>query len=222
MSSQHQKSKISCIIYLEPSSTSRFYQSIANFYDQTLKLFGPNEALKYHPHVSMTGFFNLYDGPDKSSHEKLDKIIKFINSFLESHKGQITHPKIEGIIRSRAVLISINVCQALHELVGQISLFDIDDETISINNHNTKILIRPKRIDHISLAYCSHTYPEGQDILTEDVLAKIEAMAHKMIDFSDMEGGRGNWDLVVYEKTIHGSRLEDKHIFREIGRWNIV
>ncbi|KAG9296492.1 hypothetical protein G9A89_015084 [Geosiphon pyriformis] len=53
--------KIRCVVYLEPSADSRFYQSIDRFFAQTYKLFGPNEAHQYHPHVAMTGFFNLYN-----------------------------------------------------------------------------------------------------------------------------------------------------------------
>ncbi|CAG8545209.1 12456_t:CDS:10 [Ambispora gerdemannii] len=59
-----------CIVYLEPSKNSKFYQSIDEFFAQTYKLFGANEAHQYHPHISMTGFFSLYDDEEEQEEEE--------------------------------------------------------------------------------------------------------------------------------------------------------
>ncbi|CAG8693556.1 13795_t:CDS:2 [Ambispora leptoticha] len=102
-----------CIVYLEPSSSSRFYQSIDEFFAQTYKLFGANEA--HHnssdnkddeEHTSsdsasvstITRHHNHPRRPRLAAIEKLNIIVEEIDNFLTKNKEEITHPHVEGIL----------------------------------------------------------------------------------------------------------------------------
>ncbi|CAG8492495.1 1492_t:CDS:1 [Funneliformis caledonium] len=196
------------ILYLEPSKTSKFYKSIQNYFDQTLKLYGPNEAHQYPPHCSMTGFFILKDDIQR----KLNQIIELIDHFLESHKHEISNGSIQlkDIICSPAsLLISLQVCQPLHQLVQLISHLDSN--------------IRPKRIDHISLAYCSNSFVECQQKLNnKDRMQSMLDMARELIEFDEVNDGNcGSWDIVFYENLKRSQKLNEQHIFRAIKRWRM-
>ncbi|CAI2165983.1 14605_t:CDS:1 [Funneliformis geosporum] len=197
------------ILYLEPSKTSKFYKSIQNFFDQTLKLYGPNEALQYPPHCSMTGFFILQDDIQR----KINQIIELIDLFLESHKNEISNSSYAAIqlkdiiCISARLLISLQVYQPLHQLVQLISNLDSN--------------IRPKRIDHISLAYCSNSFAEcRQKLNNNDIMQNMLEFARELIEFDEANGG-GSWDIVFYENLKLSQKLDEQHIFREIKRWRI-
>lgn len=49
------------ILYLEPDPSEQLSKSIMDFYNESKDVFGPNEAHQYHPHVSLTGFWQMDD-----------------------------------------------------------------------------------------------------------------------------------------------------------------
>ncbi|KAF0416335.1 hypothetical protein F8M41_007471 [Gigaspora margarita] len=226
-------SKLTCILYLEPSHSSQFYQSILKFYDQSLKLVGPNNAHQYDPHISMTGFFTLYDSQriinncniDEnheyiSAYKKLDQIIQFIDNFLNNNHN-ITYPLVKNIIfsNSKNLLIPLQVCQEMLDLVNQLSQLSFDESNSNSNilakDNSTKTIIRPKAINHLSLAY----YEDG--FFSNNTMKNLESMANKFIVFDEVKEQKCGWDIVIYEKIHHSIRIEEKHVFREIKRWNI-
>nr|CAG8480467.1 2325_t:CDS:2 [Entrophospora candida] len=137
---------------------SKFYQNIESFYQESVAKYGPNEATKYHPHISMTGFFTL-----KS----------FIPSSIE----------IQEIIRpnnfSKSLIISLNANKILHNLINELS-----------NKDNL-------------------------------LVSKIENLAKKLIDFHDIVKEKEHWNIILYERVLHAKKLDEKHLFREIKKWEI-
>ncbi|CAJ0767863.1 21161_t:CDS:2, partial [Entrophospora sp. SA101] len=63
---------------------SKFYQNIESFYQESVAKYGPNEATKYHPHISMTGFFTLKSFIPSSSQSKDNKSVITIYQQLDS------------------------------------------------------------------------------------------------------------------------------------------
>ncbi|CAG8474841.1 6507_t:CDS:1 [Racocetra fulgida] len=225
-------SKLTCILYLEPAHSSQFYQSILKFYDQSLKLFGPNNAHQYDPHISMTGFFTLYDNQkiindninanhDQkeciSAYEQLDQIIQFIDNFLHNHK--ITYPLVKDILylKPTSLLIPLQVCQAMLDLVNQLSClsFEESNSNITTSDNGIKTIIRPKAIDHLSLAYSRNGF------VSNNKMMKLKRLANKIIAFDEAKQQKCGWDIVIYEELEHSTKLEDKHVFKEVKRWNI-
>nr|CAG8484753.1 4434_t:CDS:2 [Entrophospora candida] len=137
---------------------SKFYQNIESFYQESVAKYGPNEATKYHPHISMTGFFTL-----KS----------FIPSSIE----------IQEIIRpnnfSKSLIISLNANKILHNLINELS-----------NKDNL-------------------------------LVSKIENLAKKLIDFHDIVKEKEHWNIILYKRVLHAKNLDEKHLFREIKKWEI-
>ncbi|CAG8461602.1 25697_t:CDS:2 [Dentiscutata erythropus] len=222
-------SKLTCILYLEPTHSSQFYQSILKFYDQSLKLFGPNNAHQYDPHISMTGFFTLYDNQRIingnidadyenskeyiSAYKKLDQIIQFINNFLNNNHN-ITYPLVKDIIisMSNSLLISVQVCQEMLDLVNQLSQLSFDESNSNVLlDNSTKTIIRPKQINHFSLAY-------SDGLLSKNTMKNLESMANKIIVFDEVKQQECGWDIVLYEKIHHSTKLEEKHVLKEIKR----
>ncbi|CAG8535465.1 7302_t:CDS:2, partial [Racocetra persica] len=152
-----------------------------------------------------------------SAYEKLDQIIQFIDNFLNNHK--ITYPLVKDILylKPTSLLIPLQVCQAMLDLVNQLSClsFEESNSNISTSDNGTKTIIRPKAIDHLSLAYSRNGF------ISNNKMMKLKRLANKVIVFDEVKQQKCGWDIVIYEELEHSTKLENKHVFREVKRWNI-
>ncbi|CAJ0746829.1 17029_t:CDS:2, partial [Entrophospora sp. SA101] len=53
------------------------------------------------------------------------------------------------------------------------------------------------------------------------LVSKIENLAKKLIDFHDIFKEKEHWNIILYERVLHAKNLDEKHLFREIKKWEI-
>lgn len=82
------------------------------------------------------------------------------------------------------------------------------------------IKVRPKRIDHISLAYYDEPYGQAawSEAVRNGLLIDMKESAMTTIELS----AQTNRDMVLLQQTSKDIGQGGKHEFRQIQRWNNV
>jgi hypothetical protein len=193
------------IIYLEPSCTSELYKSIMELYNKTEILFGRNDAHKYHPHVSLCGFFEIPNCDNYMNYFK--KVL--ISSIMKNNN--LRRPYLKEVkVSNRSVYIEIDLDPHLKR--------SIDDFRRTINDecaHNVpEYKLREKPMDHISLSY------RVAEDLPKFILEKIYELScnhleqHLKKDVDDTE-----WEICFYE--VEKSSTLSSHVFFPLKRWKL-
>jgi hypothetical protein len=189
---------VELIVYLEPNADSALTKSVHSFLQRHY-----TTASRYECHCSMTGFF-------RSDHAA--QAADLLGDCLPRDDMGAIHVK-HGLIAKETPHLLLPV-QAPRPYYATIELFA--HKMASQQN----VQVRPKRIDHISLAY--HDEPDGQDEWTNAVrdgfLKTLQDEAMTTIKLS----GHTGWDIVLLERTSKGIHPGEMHRFRTIRRWNNV
>jgi hypothetical protein len=188
------------IVYIEPNESSQLFRSITNYYAKTLKSHGHNQAHKYHPHISMTGFFLLKN----NSQELENQLILTLSEIMNIESVSKLKPPIINGVECRQNVVRINVTNDV-DLFKLCGLFkDLVREKF---DEITQIRIKP--MDHISLAY----YKDEQ---YDKNLKELLDLAHSDIDLS-----KDNlWQISLY-RVLYSDKINIPHHFSLLKRWNL-
>ncbi|KAI9142169.1 hypothetical protein BKA69DRAFT_289532 [Paraphysoderma sedebokerense] len=212
---------IQYIVYLEPSRNSDLYKLMVKYFEQTKRI-KHNEAHMYCPHISCTGFFSIPQHFPTSS--TVSSIISILDSLISTRNFE--QPVINGIQRSSQTLtISVSAPSSFHESIASFKSQVITSflAESSAKQPHEFIHIRPKNIDHLSLAYMNKKI-SGQRELESSELDSLEEVATHILCRSD--GGKPmvidcqSWDLVFYQVGL-SSDVEVPHEFTELKRWQV-
>lgn len=188
------------IVYLEPSDECALLKSMNAFLKNDQYMF--TTAGRYSCHCSMTGFFHCPNAVDTQSTlgdciKKGMGQVKLLPALIAKETPHLLLP-VEAPRHYRAAIEMF-----AHKMWSQFG-----------------IKVRPKRIDHISLAYFDETH--GQQGWLEAVhnglLTDMKESAMKSIPIS----GQTNWDVVLLRRTHKAVNQGEKHQFVELARWNNV
>jgi len=198
------------IIYLEPRKSSCLFKSLTQFFKQSEMLYGFNEAHLYHPHTSMTGFFQLISS-DHLIEMTLLEILNFLDHFLfrtNSLKGNKL-VRLDKIFQPKASKLNLEIQadSCFHSLIEKLAA-----------QFSNLSLIRPKKIDHISLVYFNKSMPTLRSH-TSTEMDELEYLAKELVSLEEMADTE--WDIVFYELLHPSAALGVPHEFFEIARWHI-
>ncbi|KAI8097290.1 uncharacterized protein BX664DRAFT_326041 [Halteromyces radiatus] len=242
------------IVYLEPTKSTPLQQCLNNILEKVAPEYYLSTATKYPVHISVTGFFTVDTMADVDfikdtyhniltskfpSGEHTPSTI-FINSapLLVSTPAQgVQHQQQEEegedrkshALSSKHLLLPVEIPKEHHERLMKCAQI--------INNHyynNGKgnMMIRSKRIDHISLAYWDE--PNATEFETNQWLQwsngsqvgiMIQDIINRLKDLLDDDTDKyiatnlTAWDIVLYERTFKGTHIGERHRFKEIARW---
>ncbi|KAJ3360330.1 hypothetical protein GGF32_008491 [Allomyces javanicus] len=189
------------IVYLEPRPGTPLYSSVLQWYCTARKQFGPDEGQQYLPHVSVTGFFDASDAD-------LGTLATHLATNLPPATVTSAQFALTGLIRVdyTTLLLGVDSTRAtgLHDLVASLQ-----------QAAPARCVIRPKRIDHLSLAYFKlHAPPPVTANPSAIDRAALEAVGPVLKDAAV------EWDLVLY-RVVMSDRLPKPHAFAEVRRWRL-
>ncbi|PJF19758.1 hypothetical protein PSACC_00425 [Paramicrosporidium saccamoebae] len=216
------------ILYLEPNGSNPLLQLIKDFFELS-KGIGLNEAQQYRPHCSITGFFEATTNP-QGEFDPIEAFCRLIDHELSrSHlhvglggieldpKGKANSPRQIPSVRLTLATEGVREIAAL--LKDKMSNYDVH--------------IRPKLVDHISLAYianfpqrehsegiyqfCSSMTNSKADSVHYDPQAYLEAAR---LHFKDGLVESNEWNLVLHEEE-HSTSMNEPHKFHSVRTWNL-
>ncbi|CAO3685927.1 unnamed protein product [Umbelopsis ramanniana] len=189
---------VELIVYLEPNGDLALTKSVNSFLQRHY-----STASRYECHCSMTGFFHSDNAAQTAD---------LLGDCIREGDMGVVHVK-HGLIAKETPHLLLPV-QAPRPYYAAIELFAHK----MASQQNVKV--RPKRIDHISLAY--HDEPNGRsewaDAVRDGLLITLQREAMTTINLSGPTG----WDIVLLERTSKGTYQGEMHRFRRIRRWNNV
>lgn len=191
------------IVYLEPHADSKLAQGVDSFLKDAGHRFLHNTASRYDCHCSMTGFFHYPDATD---------VADVLNSCLpQTGLGRVEVKQALIAKETPHLLLPVQAPRAYHKVV------ELFAHKMWTQFHTQ---VRPKRIDHISLAY--YDEPQGREdwnkVVESGLLIDMKELAMTTIEISQQT----NWDIVLLRRTCKGAGQGQKHKFKLIRRWNNV
>lgn len=194
---------IDLIVYLEPPSEIK--QQVDHFLDTTADNIGFTTANKYRCHVSMTGFF-------QTDHDQMDTVKEILDKVLQ-HDFKV-NPKLDW----NPLIVKDKLTSDPYHVLLPVSVSDEYRQCMQAFAKEARskldITVRPKRIDHISLAY----WDEHEKKDCRELFEKIKEAADA---YFNQVGCNGPWSIVLYQRSFRGDGLREPHIFKEISRWNV-
>ncbi|KAJ2346459.1 hypothetical protein GGF43_004982, partial [Coemansia sp. RSA 2618] len=179
-----------CIVYLEPRRSTPLYKGIEEFFRASSAQFGPTEAHQYHPHSSMTGFIDVA----ADAGQVMAKIACHLHALLAVGAGG----RAPGV---RAVCTTRDYPHAgTHKIEVKL---DTPAYFCSVIDRVAKAVpearIRPKRMGHISLAYCNK-HVATQTVVSAEQAARLDALARSLLYTPDVfDPAQNPWDIAFYE-----------------------
>ncbi|KAL0087964.1 hypothetical protein J3Q64DRAFT_1469613 [Phycomyces blakesleeanus] len=214
------------IVYLEPTHSSDLWKSVNEFVHSTAIQFYPTTASRYNCHASMTGFFKI-DSQDASSTIRDLSII--LESTVQSYfkKGALQVGKKSILVKNldkehpkqikAYLLLPVTVLSLYHQ--GTQSFADRCKTVFGIQ-------VRPKPINHISLAYWDEpdALPQQTEewnrlIMEDKLLERMEKTANEMFE---KVSNPDSWDIVLYERVVKGHAIGEMHKFVECRRCKVA
>ncbi|KAF7724693.1 hypothetical protein EC973_000801 [Apophysomyces ossiformis] len=212
------------ILYLEPTKSTAFRNSIDRFLEEQVDRYYPTTATKYSCHVSMTGFFKIPNEP-----ELITDICQLLSNILLNKDDcsllhllpapQVAKEPMHTTSRLFShLLLPVLAPEPYHQIVRQFAerCCERDD----------RITVRTKATNHISLAYWDEPHATQEQNQQWYVLTMIEHLLERMQEdvrqeFKDLPNA-ANWDIVLYERVSVGWQVGMRHQFVEHGRWPIA
>ncbi|RUP43344.1 hypothetical protein BC936DRAFT_137319 [Jimgerdemannia flammicorona] len=203
------------ILYLEPSPTSSIFNRLDAFITMTLSRFGPNSAQRYHPHCTITGFFDVT--PSNSDPTLACTTATMVQALDDAIQKRLPFPppRLTGFIRRKQapgeLLVGLKAPLVYHEVMDALVEAATGSE---VGAH-----VRKKNINHISLAL----YPEkGEGSLAPEVMEEMERIARETVNLEKEETEMTEWDVVLYEKVESAEAPGTRYLFDEVKRWRVT
>ncbi|RKO92069.1 hypothetical protein BDK51DRAFT_41113 [Blyttiomyces helicus] len=191
------------ILYLEPAEKSPLAETLSSFWSSARPLTPLNEAFIYPPHATVTGFWTTT--VDLASPDPFHAAV--VGAALVQVFGPIpaTAPPPPDV--GPAVVVD-NGGGIILPVAPPAAL-----PALALLLANRLAGVRPKAVNHISLAYGAYVGPGD--------IAALERLARELVDpCVAEERSAWGWDLVWYELEQRGEAgLGLAHQFREIRRW---
>ncbi|ORZ05825.1 hypothetical protein BCR42DRAFT_456699 [Absidia repens] len=245
------------ILYLEPTRNTPLRQCLDSILSNIASSYHPSTALKYPIHVSVTGFFTVDTQADvafitdtysqilssekqqqrSSAHCQLPNIDLKPIIVSTPHPHNDTH---DSLYSTKHLLLPVTVPDDYQLLLAECAdhinkhySSDGDGSRQQQQQQQKFRRIRPKRMDHISLAYWDEpmaTMKEANDWLQWSHGPGIESMKQDIIQHlhefqsaaSSLAVTAAPWDMVLYERTHKGNDVGVKHVFQEWHRWHLM
>lgn len=224
------------IIYLEPKKDSELSSFIEAFLELSKTSLCPTEAYQYHPHCSITGFFaapaSLVENDVVEALDKFDKSeisigigVVEIKKYQENNVNFDSPPLISitsNTLKTPSIRLSLQI-KGCSEIVPQL--------------HKIIPSIRSKPLDHISLAYFSSfknaPLKEEREYLVNTEKENIGSTTISYIPEDHFKMAkeffgklkyteRDDWNIVLYERQYNSPLLKEKHVFREVKKWDLL
>ncbi|TPX56397.1 hypothetical protein PhCBS80983_g04554 [Powellomyces hirtus] len=237
------------ILYLEPRPGTPLRTALDEFRSTSAHKWGPTDAHAYHPHCSVTGFWehrpmntltNGIDGPNTEEQAAVALVELAINAHTKNCAADqqagtrlpppTVLPPLIPPKKKSCLILPLKPPTEYTDLAKSIShLFG--DSNLFINR------LQPKRCDHISLAYYSHDNVDGVPASPQPSPAVLEQEGEcfrEMRLYADevlaplfaegVDVGAGGWDLVYYDlvREEMEPRMGGEHEFKEIRRWPVA
>ncbi|KAI3661768.1 hypothetical protein MP638_003776 [Amoeboaphelidium occidentale] len=224
------------ILYLEPSRESKFYENVIKFYSESKARFGHNEAQMYHPHCSMTGFFDLPIHGNGFWHQEM---LTVLEELMVSTSAMSNIPKLCDFHtkqKPRSLSVKVDAPAELKDIVARFQKhMDQRMKTFLETHHGVTdsvelrskfdtFFIRPKPMDHISLAYIrpNSLYHDDGSLVEELNENEMDFLIKLSQDFQILADKNVGWYVVLYEVDHKSDILGVPHKFREIRKWKIA
>ncbi|KNC98426.1 uncharacterized protein SPPG_06130 [Spizellomyces punctatus DAOM BR117] len=206
------------IVHLEPIPSSPLYALLQQFHTVSSQKYGSTDAHAYHPHVSLTGFWQM--SLPSTHHQHADPYCaNLVQSCLNDRLPPLVlHPPLIPDTKL-CLILPISPPKEYIALSKSITQnFESCDRFVN--------RMRPKAVNHISLAYFAPT----QDVSEEEQ----RRIVHGMKEVADQVFGKWfdgrpsvlvpEWDVVYYELTREAKEplKGEQHEFKEIGRWRVA
>ncbi|KAI8877344.1 hypothetical protein K501DRAFT_198409 [Backusella circina FSU 941] len=189
---------VELILYLEPTKTSLLW----NYVQQTTSNYNTT-ASKYACHVTMTGFFST-SNPEAIRHAFHDAIKAFPSLDTPTIAKPILVHATEPL--KAHLLLPVTVSDDYHRLLSAFA---------------SAGPIRLKKINHISLAYWDEPRATLNDTATWHHFLQTCPLQSITQDFETISEEQTNWDIVLYQRTLKGEGVGEKHQFKELERYSI-
>ena len=203
------------IVHLEPGKGNPLRRPLTRFRTMAAKMYGYTDAHAYHPHATVTGFWELDPSICKRDLKALTNAIdKLVKTASGMAKVEVRPPHLRGMLLSLPTRPSAKISNLTH------SIFNLFNSTELFKTKG-----RRKKTDHISLAYFKdarrltrqkqETAFEGMTQLARALLGDV-LVGSKPVQI-------GHWDIVLYESIIQAKQpLDgDVNVFRTIKRWQL-
>ncbi|CAM0138997.1 hypothetical protein VKS41_008560 [Umbelopsis sp. WA50703] len=199
-------------LFLEPSSKSRFYNSIEKFNDKVFRTLGPNQAQNYAPHISIIDSLVLTRGEEwENRWAAVQDLRDTVEDTIRDLAPQMQSPTFEGLgivdKPEKALVIGLRSSDSYNELVRRLNRTMYD-------KHRVKVDMRP--MNRLHLAYDRH-HP-----LNDQKLAQLQEIANETIAAEDLVWQRIPFDIVLYEVMLESQVTGVRHQMAELGRWRVV
>ncbi|KAJ2360461.1 hypothetical protein H4S02_007747 [Coemansia sp. RSA 2611] len=202
-----------CIVYLEPRRGSPLYNGIEEFFRQSAAQYGATEAHQYHPHSSMCGFIDLDAGRAGSV---VGRIAWHLHALVAA-SGGLEAPRVRAVARAsdypragtHKLELQLDTPAAFRRMIAEVA------------RRVPEAGVRPKRMGHISLAYCNkHVATDA--VVTAEQAAALDALARALLYTRDVfDAAKNPWDVAFYELAFRSSALGTPHRFTQIARWQL-
>lgn len=198
------------IVYLEPPTQVK--QIVNGFLDTVASDIAFTTANKYECHVSMTGFFQI------EQEHQIQKLKNMLEVILQ--REICSSPELDMcplLVRDKItdlpahLLLPVTVSDDYRQRIFKLA--EEAGEKLHIN-------IRPKRINHISLAYWDEKEEKDCTKLFEMIKSAADSYFLQYHDISSCSSEP--WHIVLYQRTFKNEVVGGQHRFKEISRWPIL
>ncbi|KAJ3049128.1 hypothetical protein HK097_009852 [Rhizophlyctis rosea] len=211
------------ILHIEPSSdgSNPLFQAFQTYWQATLSTStGPTTAQSYRPHTTVTGYWQPQPGspPPHEASTIISQILQKTADNVDPNTSSAYHSALRvgppiPFADGSGLVLPLQPPNSLLTFVTEIS--------ISLSAIYATSL-RPKTINHMSLAYFSYENA-GDRKMSAPELAEFAALSEQFV--VPVWNGRQEewgWDLVLLEQTVPSPAVGVPHGWLEHGRWRIT
>lgn len=203
------------ILYLEPCF--EFKHCVEQFLNLCKTKYGSTTANKYGCHVTMTGFFTVVDEHAQTIQQCIDQTL---------HEFKLPALTFLPQVDCKSLLVrDSNDCPVHLLLPVAVPEKYLEAMATLVERCQSMVKLRPKKINHISLAYWDE--PDAtreqqrrwEELKSKNIFQQVQKEADTY--FASVKKPR-SWDVVLYKRLIKGNLVDQTHLFEESKRWSCI